>query len=70
MHWTVRETGFCHVVTDARKLVYLTGKKMEQYDPTIKKKRTLVTCFEDMPYCIFDLSEKWKHYCWFFESHQ
>lgn len=37
MHWTVRETGFCHVVTDARKLVYLKGKKMEQYDPTIKK---------------------------------
>lgn len=28
----------CHVDTDAGKLVYLKGKKMEQYDPIIKRR--------------------------------
>ena len=33
--------GSCHVVTDAGKLVYLKGKKMEQYDPIIKRRLSL-----------------------------
>lgn len=50
MHLTEGD-GSCHVVTDAGKLVYLKGKKMEQYDPIIKK-TTLITWFEDFPSCI------------------